>query len=76
MVTTTKDNPADLINVALEEPARARRELPGFSALGPDSRGDPDGDEHRDTVVDPVVPVVGRGVGPRGQRVLPRPGAP
>jgi hypothetical protein len=30
---TTKDNPADLINVALEELVRARRELPGFSTL-------------------------------------------
>nr|WP_031171202.1 DUF4158 domain-containing protein [Streptosporangium roseum] len=30
---TTKGNPADLINVALEEPVRARRELPGFSTL-------------------------------------------
>ncbi|MGF6889647.1 hypothetical protein ABIA39_009109 [Nocardia sp. GAS34] len=30
---TTKDNPADLINVALEELVRARCELPGFSTL-------------------------------------------
>ncbi|MBT2233569.1 DUF4158 domain-containing protein [Nonomuraea sp. NEAU-A123] len=30
---TTKDNPADLINVALEELVRARRELPGFTTL-------------------------------------------
>jgi hypothetical protein len=30
---TTKDNPADLINVALKELVRARRELPGFSTL-------------------------------------------
>ncbi|GAB3893426.1 DUF4158 domain-containing protein [Microbispora bryophytorum] len=30
---TTRDNPADLINVALEELMRARRELPGFSTL-------------------------------------------
>ncbi|MFE2872399.1 DUF4158 domain-containing protein [Embleya sp. NPDC059259] len=29
----TKDNPADLINVALEELVRARCELPGFSTL-------------------------------------------
>jgi aryl-alcohol dehydrogenase-like predicted oxidoreductase len=30
---TTKDNPADLINVALEELVRARCELPGFTTL-------------------------------------------
>jgi TnpA family transposase len=30
---TAKDNPADLINVALEELVRARCELPGFSTL-------------------------------------------
>lgn len=29
----TKDNPADLINVALEELVRARCELPGYSTL-------------------------------------------
>ena len=28
-----KDNPADLINVALEEPVRARCELPGYTTL-------------------------------------------
>ena len=32
-----KDNPADLINVALEELVRARLELPGYSTL--DERG-------------------------------------
>ncbi|WUK72987.1 DUF4158 domain-containing protein [Kribbella sp. NBC_00359] len=31
--TATKDNPADLINVALEELVRARLELPGYSTL-------------------------------------------
>jgi hypothetical protein len=29
----TKDNPADLINVALEELVRARCELPGYTTL-------------------------------------------
>lgn len=30
----TKDNPADLIKVALEKLVKARMELPGYSTLG------------------------------------------
>ncbi len=33
LVSAVKDNPADLINVALEELVRARRELPAYSTL-------------------------------------------
>ncbi|WP_435797962.1 DUF4158 domain-containing protein [Streptomyces klenkii] len=36
----TKDNPADLINVALEKLVKARLELPGYTTAGPD-RGYP-----------------------------------
>ena len=42
----TKDNPADLINIALEELVKSNCELPGYTTLDRIGRPDPDRGQH------------------------------